>query len=419
MTAIGEAELYIKKTEAIFSKLFEEYHSPTDFIAQTEALIQLLRNSTWFLQSKKNHVERFDEWYNPWQDLMRQSPYMRFIVDMRNGIVKQGINTAKSNAFVILYTDYRQTLFEKRFDVYTTSDEIKEEIAELARKNPAYNHATCEIQRLYIFNYAKKDDLEVIDTLFYCYVFVRELFEDFRNFIETGSIQKELQRVVVPSIDISDLSKTFRVRDGLYTTQSVLRINRDEKEIEKYHTEHGEIKLKYDINSDDIEEGLKAKIEFAQFQRRQFEELLPTLEYRTVGSSDWISMFTLFRNRADKIHFWHEFANKVIEEDIDRVVFTSDVYIYQNNEKAQETIRAGKEISSLPNLKEQLTAYYLDSSGKIIIATSRYSHTKKGLRFQKTIIKEGTKETNSMFAAVFDAWSLVERHRAPRNDKVS
>lgn len=417
MTTIEETQLNIEKIEAIFSKLFEEYHNPTDFIAQTEALIQSLRNSTWFLQSKKKNIERFDDWYNPWQELMRQSPYMRFIVDMRNGIVKQGINTAKSNALVVLYTDYRQTLLEKRFDVYTTTDEIKEEIAELAKKNPAYNHATCEIQRLYIFNYTKKNDLEVIDTLFYCYVFVRELFEDFKNFIETGSIQKELLGVMAPSIDVSDLSKTFRVRDGSYATQSVVRIDRDEEEIEKYRAEYGDIKLKHDINSDNVEERLRAKIEFAQFQRRQFEELLPTLDYCTVGSGDWKSTFTMFRNRADKIHFWHEFANKVIKEDIDRIIFTSDVYIYQNNEKAQETIRAGKEISSLPDLKEQLAAYYLDSSGKIIIATSIYLHTKKGLRFQKTVINKSGKESNSMFAAVFDAWNLMGRHSEARDDK--
>jgi hypothetical protein len=248
-------------------------------------------------------------------------------------------------------------------------------------------------------------------------MFVGELFDDFKNFIETGSIQKELQKVVAPSIDVSDLSKTFRVRDGSYATQKVIRIDRDEEEIEKYRAEHGDIKLKHDINSDDIEEKLRAKIEFAQFQRRQFEELLPTLDYRTVGSDDWVSMFTMFRNRADKIHFWRDFANKVVNEDIDRIVFTSDVYIYKNNDKAQETIRAGKEISSLPNLKDQLTVYYLDNSGKIIIATSRYSHTKTGLRFQRTVINKGTKESNSMFAAVFDAWDLMKLYGASHDDK--
>lgn len=406
MTILEEAEINIRKIDSIFSKLFEEYHNPTNFIAQAEALVQSLRNFTWFLQSKKSGIDKFDEWYGPWQELMKQNPYMRFIVEMRNIIVKQGIDTAKSNALVILYTDYRQTLLEKIFDVYTTTDEIKEEIAKLAIKNPAFNHATGEIQRLYIFNYAKKDDLEIIDTLFYCYVFVRELFDDFRNFIETGSIQKELEKVIVPNVDVSDLSKTFRVRDGLYAMKSTVRIDRDEEAIEKFREEHGDIKLKHDINSDDIEERLRAKIEFAKFQRRQFEELLPTLDYCTVGSGDWKSMFTVFRNRADKIHFWHDFANKIIEEDIDRIVFTSDVYIYQNNEKAQEAIRAGKEIGSLPDLKEQLAAYYLDSSGKIIIATSRYSHTKKGIRFQKTVIAEDTAKNNAMFTAVFDAWGL-------------
>lgn len=415
MTVVEEVQRNLDKIEAIFSKLFEEYHNPTGFIAQTEALIQALRNFTWFLQSKKSGVDRFDEWYGPWQELIRQSPYMRFLVEMRNGIVKQGINTAKSNAFVILYTDYRQMLLEKRFDVYTTTDEIREEIAKLAKKQPAFNHATAEIQRRYIFNYAKKDDLEVIDTLFYCYIFIEELFDDFKNFIETGAIQKELKKVTAPSIDVSDLSKIFRVKDGVYAKQKVVRVERDEDAIEKVRAEYGDVKLKHDIHSEDIEEKLRAKIEYAQFGRRRFDELLPTLDYRTADSKDWNSMMIAFRNRADKIHFWHDFANKVIEEDISTIVFTTDAYIYRNTKDAQKTIRAGKEISSLPNLKEQLIAYYLDCSGKIVVATSKYAHTKTGLRFQKTIVSNSTEGSNAMFAAVFDAWKQMSKMKKQNN----
>ena len=407
MTVIEEVQLSIDKTQAIFSKLFEEYHNPTDFIAQTDALIQSLRNFTWILQSKKNSVKRLDDWYGPWQELMRQSPYMRFLVEMRNSIVKQGINTAKSNAYVTLYTDYKQTLFEKRFDVYTTTDEIKEEILELAKKKPVLNHATAEIQRLYIFNYAKKDNLEVIDTLFYCFMFIRELFDDFRNFIETGLIQEKLEKVIVPNIDVSDLSKTFRVRDGAYTKQKVIRVDRDEAVIELLRKEQGDIKLKHDINSQDVEERLRANIEFAQLKRRQYEELLPTLDYCTAGSDEWRCMFPVFRSRADKIYFWHDFGYTIIRDHIDRIFFTTDAYIYRNNKQAQETMLAGKEISSLSNLKEQLVSYYLDNTGKMLIAKSSYSHTKKGLRFQKTVIRSETRENNLMFTAVFSAWDAV------------
>jgi hypothetical protein len=411
VTILEEAEINIQKIESIFSKLFEDYHNPTNFIAQAEALVQALRNFTWFLQSKKSGIDKFDEWYGPWQELMKQNPYMRFIVEMRNGIVKQGIDTAKSQALILLYTDYRQTLLEKRLDVRTTTDEMRKEISKLAEKNPALNHATGEIQRIYIFNYPKKDDLEVIDTLFYCFIFISKLYDDFNNFLKTGSIQKNLEKVIAPNVDVSDLSITFRIKDGLEVKQNVIRVDRDNKFIEEYKAEYGDIRLKHDINSDNAEEKLRAKIEFAQLNKKRFSELLPVLEYHCATLNDWEVIFPMFRNRADKIHFWKDFANKVLEENIDKIIFTSDAYIYRKSEDAEKIIKAGKEISSMPNLEEQLISYYLDNSGKIITATSKYSVNGDGIEFQNVIIKEDTIKNNAMFAAVFVAWGLGSKKK--------
>lgn len=395
------------KLVSIFNSMANEYHNPTSFIANADALIQALRNFTFYLQSKKGDVPNFDDWYLPWQELMKANPYMRFIVDMRNSIVKQGINTAKSHALIVLYTDYTQTLLEKRMDIYSTSDDIKKEITALTNKQPILKHATGGIHRVYIFNYAKKDDLEVFDTLFYCTFFIQKIFEDFKNFIKTGDIQPQLSDVKAPWVDVSDFAITFAVKDGSNLNFNKVEVKRDDKAIEEYLKRFGDIKLKHDITSDDIPEQLKANIELAQINRSRFEELLPTLKYHSSIDDTWEAMFPVLHSRAEKILFWENFSNTVNAYKIDKLFLTVDAWTYADVDKGMATIHSGKEISSLPDLKETLLAYYLDNSGKIMIATCSYTKDDTGkIVFEDVKIKNDKPENNAMFTAVFNAWKI-------------
>lgn len=409
---LKDVELNMEKIQSIFIGLINEYHNPVRFVAQADALIQALRNFTFFLQSKKNSIKNFDTWYLPWQELMKNNPYMRFIVDMRNSIVKQGINTAKSHALIILFTDYRQTLLERRLDVHTTTEEIRSELTKLTDKSPHLKHAVGEIHRLYIFNYAKKNDLEVVDTLFYCTVFINELFEDFKNFMAGESIQLELTKVVAPNIDVSDLKITFRMRDGVEVSKEVVRVDRSEDAAKVYLEKFGEINLKHDIKSEEVPEKMLANIELAQVLRTQFDDLLPSLEYHSGTTDQWVRLHPIVNSRADKILFWNNFAEQVTTEKIDKFYFTADTWIVSNRKHFDSAIRAGDEINTLPNLRECLVAYYLDKSGKIMVAQSFYTKDKNGkFTFDKAMPKKDSPDNNAMFTAIFDVWGIKNRNR--------
>lgn len=404
---LKNVEFNMSKLVSIFDNMASEYHNPTNFIANADALVQALRNFTFFLQSKKGDIPNFADWYTPWQELMKANPYMRFVVDMRNSIVKQGIDTAKSHALIMLYTDYSQTLLEKRMDIYSTTEEIKKEIAGLTKKQPALKHASGDIHRLYIFNYAKKDDLEVFDTLFYCTFFIQRLFEDFKTFIESGDIQKELPKIIAPWVDVSDFAITFRVEGGHNVSQSVITVKRDDNAIEEYKKRFGDIELQHDINSDDPIEQVQANLELAQKNLVNFKELLPVLKYHSVKKDMWEVAFPMLTSRADKILFWENFSNQVLKDDIDKFYLTVDAWSYADVDKGMATILSGKEISSLPDLKETLLAYYLDSSGKLILAKRPYSRSSGGkIEFEEVDITEDKPANNAMFTAVFKVWGV-------------
>lgn len=68
----------------------QAYFNPDNFLVAIQTAIQTLRTVTFILQSNKRLFSNFDVWYDSWQDKLRADPLMRWMVDARNKIEKQG-----------------------------------------------------------------------------------------------------------------------------------------------------------------------------------------------------------------------------------------------------------------------------------------------------------------------------------------
>lgn len=66
------------------------YFYPDLFRVKSQIVIQTLRTVTFLLQNHKRLFLDFDLWYGPWQEQLRNSELMRWMVDARNKIEKQG-----------------------------------------------------------------------------------------------------------------------------------------------------------------------------------------------------------------------------------------------------------------------------------------------------------------------------------------
>src|SRR5947207_8464481 len=82
-----------------------KYSDPEGFRIALNATIQTLRNVTWILQSELKHSAGFDAWYATWQDKMKNDKRMRWLVEARNKLVKQGDLQTHSLAKAMLMTD--------------------------------------------------------------------------------------------------------------------------------------------------------------------------------------------------------------------------------------------------------------------------------------------------------------------------
>jgi len=83
-------ERRLEDAAALWDKAQLAYFSPDDFRLNLQACIQAFRSVTWVLQNQKRKVDGFDQWYAGWQQKMREDPILRWLVEARNKIEKQG-----------------------------------------------------------------------------------------------------------------------------------------------------------------------------------------------------------------------------------------------------------------------------------------------------------------------------------------
>ena len=84
----------------------DSYSDPGEFRTHLNACIQALRNVTFVLQKQKSRIPDFEAWYGAWQDRMRRDPVLRWVVEARNTIVKQGDLETNSVARVAVVASY-------------------------------------------------------------------------------------------------------------------------------------------------------------------------------------------------------------------------------------------------------------------------------------------------------------------------
>ncbi len=82
---------------------------PERRIAALHNVVVTGRAVTNVLQKLRSRVEGFDDWYQPWEDEMRNDPLMRYMYRLRSSILKEGDDQTSDNLY-IHHLNYPQDL---------------------------------------------------------------------------------------------------------------------------------------------------------------------------------------------------------------------------------------------------------------------------------------------------------------------
>ncbi len=100
----------------LWHRALDAYSDADEFSIGINSLIQALRSVTWVLQKDLQHRDGFVLWYSAWQDRMRADAVLRWLVEARNRIEKEGDLELRSTARVSLIASWLPAPYDE-FDV--------------------------------------------------------------------------------------------------------------------------------------------------------------------------------------------------------------------------------------------------------------------------------------------------------------
>lgn len=154
------------------------YFDPDSFRVAIQTAIQTLRTVTFIVQSNKRLFRNFDPWYESWQDKLRADPLMRWMVDARNKIEKQGDLEAHSFVRAEIVASYYEEgpRMEVPAELFQSPAELISSIPTDALRNHVFKDGILRIQRRWVEN--SLPDYELLDAVGIAYGRVAELVAD-------------------------------------------------------------------------------------------------------------------------------------------------------------------------------------------------------------------------------------------------
>ena len=221
----------------------EHYFEPDHFRISLNNTIQTLRNVTFVLQKNKSISSAFDAWYSIWQEKMRADELMKWLVTVRNIIVKQGdLKTYSLARISILESWFEQPKFEMQVDPFTRTEDLARLLSERVPKEISWDVGLLRVERRWVHDQLQEHD--ILDCLAHSFGILGELLIDAHNVLlneltrEQCSWFRMLKRSegrLPPCMVAQDWDRTVWIdmRDGSVITPVTIPIKQSEEDLQK------------------------------------------------------------------------------------------------------------------------------------------------------------------------------------------
>lgn len=154
------------------------YFEPETFRVAIQTAIQTLRTVSFILQSNKRIFANFDSWYEAWQSKLRADSLMRWMVDARNKIEKQGDLEAHSFVRAEIIASYFEEgpSVDVPAELFQSPEELIDSIQTEALKKHIFKDGILRIQRRWVEN--SLPDYELLEAVGIAYGKIAELVAD-------------------------------------------------------------------------------------------------------------------------------------------------------------------------------------------------------------------------------------------------
>lgn len=389
----------------LWMKLSDKYFSPDEFRINLNSTIQELRNITFILQKNKGFIKNFDDWYSNWQSKMRMDKILKWLVESRNKIVKEGDLETDSIAKVsIIYNWFEPPVKEFSVQPFFNSKEITEFVLKTISENEIPRNSILKVERQWIESSLK--EIELLEALIHCFDMYAALIYDAHKYINNVSCpyltfyEKEIKNI---KKDYSLGKDTYLVTYYDLTTKESIApkliehtpTEDDFKTIE----EHYDFLKKFEhpkSKNTTLKEEAELKFEFAKNILAADGYHLPTVILSDEDGKKEVHQLRL-ENKRDTFLTFRKIAKVIEANKYTRAICIGESWVAIADENHPEWLPG-----DYPNKKEALLVVAIEKDGEEISITSVFTREGDKIIFGT---KQLIKEANSYFLnPIKDVW---------------
>jgi len=178
MCLFEEVHNRMEDVHSLWHSALNSYFDPAGFRAPLQSCITMLRSSTFILQNQKHSIPDFNGWYEPWRARMKNNPLMRWAVDARNKIEKQGDLETYSRVIARIIASYEEEIPEIDITegLFEPIEALLNRIDKCTLEKQVLEHGLLKIERRWVAN--TLPDFEILDALAEVYGELSLLLDD-------------------------------------------------------------------------------------------------------------------------------------------------------------------------------------------------------------------------------------------------
>lgn len=403
---LAKAERRLEDAGNLWRKASDAYFEPSDFRLHLQASIQAFRSVTWILQSHKDAIKDFGNWYSNWQSLMRADPILRWLVEARNKIEKQRDLNAKSKL--------KATVSGSWFDSGSLEKELPPEtrpkdIGHLMVQGSINEEALVKVERRWVDSDLL--DSEILDALCHCYLTLRKLISDAHTVLGSSSSREcpFFNRATKTNEELPEFMLNsqrprvvwIRLKDGrsFSLQQNIQTFSRNDSANEEARKRYG--------FHDAIAQALKTARPFReecaawfQHSKRILEVdayLIPTALVKTEKGMQFFQL--RMNDRADKHMMLRDLADSCKRLDAIGVMFINEAWV-----ASAEFAVTGKHAIDYPDRGEAIVLHGLKQNGEAVCCLNVFTRREGRICFGGDEITEG--DVPNIMAPFVKVWKI-------------
>ena len=403
----------LNQAHELWHQAVDTYPDPDSFVVAVNALIPALRSVTFLLQKELRHEPGFDDWYEPWQQKLRDDPVMRWVVEARNRIEKEGDLELNSTARATVITSWLPgPVLDQEVPPLIPPSLIAVGIAASNVPQKVKDEGLVRVARRWVT--ASLPDHEILDACLHAFMVLSEMLKEAERRFRGVTAQDEL--FLVPPCMVLDpdaRTATYHLASGSFVVaQSVGRASSKE-DVQAAETKYGSEIEKLPKPADSLE------------GRVTWYHAIARILLRTDGYA--ASVAHLIRNgrplttislqpadQQEKYLLMEHLAQQVVATGADEVIVTSETWTatYAPPTDERFELRAGQR----EDRGEGLDTMGANKAGELVGAFSAF--TRVAERIVLGDVTTGTPPVALVMSPILRVWGLdplrggrvVDRH---------